>query len=202
MIEHFFPTTIYYSDKNLINNLDFIKQTCLEIIDKVDSPEHPFGESSLTTTYWDKVYGHLNELPEFNPLTSTIIEQSLLFLKDLGFPSITKNRIRILNMWVNLITKYDYHAQHTHNVTGECFLSGIYYVSCPKGAMLDFSSPYRHSYMPITCDVPNGTSYTKISYDCIPGRIIMFKSNVFHGYDSHRQDEDKISIPFNLQVLK
>jgi uncharacterized protein (TIGR02466 family) len=202
MIDNWFPTTVYYSDNNQIDLLDTYKTNCLEILNNIEGESHPFGEASLKTTFWHHTYGHIYKLDEFKTLANEIIDQATLFLNVTGFPGIHPKNIEFLNMWINLIEKHDYHAQHVHSTMGRAYLSGVYYVDAPHGATLNFGSPYRDSYSPVKPYVDNDYNFLLMKYDCIPGRIVMFRSNVYHGYDSHRQEKNKISIPFNLAINK
>lgn len=202
MIDNLFPTTIYYSDNNLTESLDSYKNNCLEILNEIEHEKHPFGEASLKTTFWSPTHGHLYNTDKFKDLANEIIHQATLFLNVTGFPGIHPNSIEFLNMWVNLIEKNDYHALHIHNTIGRAYLSGVFYVDAPAGATLNIASPYRDSYSPIKPLVDNDYNYLLMKYECIPGRLVMFKSSVYHGYDCHGQEKNKISIPFNLAINK
>jgi len=200
MIDNLFPTTVYYSDNNLLDSLDGYKSQCMKIINELEKVPHPFGESSLNTSFWHPTYGHIYNLESFRNLSDQIIDQAVGFLNFLGFPGILPSNINFLNMWVNVIGKHDYHAQHIHSTIGKAFLSGVFYVDAPANSSLEFGSPYRDAYSPLKPPVDNYSNYSMMKYDCIPGRLIMFKSNVYHGYNSHNQDVNKISIPFNLAI--
>lgn len=200
MIDNWFPTTVWYTDNNLSDKLDFYKSASFQILDEVVRDSHPFGESSLKTTFWHPIYGHIHKLEVFSQLSEEILNQSVGFLNALGFPGINYAQIEFINMWINLIERHDYHAQHIHSTIGRAFLSGVFYIDAPLGSTLNFGSPYRDSYSPVKPPLDNDLNYSLIKYDCVPGRLVMFKSNVYHGYDSHGQDKNKISIPFNLSV--
>ncbi len=171
-----------------------------KIFKEIKKDPHPFGESSLDTSFWHRTYGHLYKDERFADLITTIRKQAVLFCEVLGYPSLKEHQLRFTNMWINLIGPYDYHAQHIHSTIGQAAISGVFYVDAPPGAKLSFGSPYRDSYEPVKPWVNNPSNFSKISYDCVPGRLVMFKSNVYHGYDSHKQSKNKISIPFNLSI--
>ncbi len=171
-----------------------------KIFKEIKKDPHPFGESSLDTSFWHGTYGHLYKDERFADLITTIRKQAVLFCEVLGYPSLKENQLRFTNMWINLIGPYGYHAQHIHSTIGQAAISGVFYVDAPPGAKLSFGSPYRDSYEPVKPWVNNPSNFSKISYDCVPGRLVMFKSNVYHGYDSHKQSKNKISIPFNLSI--
>jgi uncharacterized protein (TIGR02466 family) len=200
MIDNWFPTTVWYTDNNLVNDLNFIKLESIKILNQINKDPHPFGESSLKTTFWDPIYGHIYKLDEFKSLTQEVLNQAVGFLNVLGFPGISYDQIEFVNMWINLIEKDDYHAQHIHSTIGRSYLSGVFYVDSPSEATLDFGSPYRDAYSPVKPFMDNDLNYSLVKYNCYPGRLIMFKSHIYHGYDKHNQDKVKISIPFNLAI--
>lgn len=201
MIDNWFPTSVWYTDNNQLEKLEDYKDQCLKILEEVGREPHPFGESSLKTTFWHPLYGHIYKLDVFKPLIKEICHQAVGFLNALGFPGIIVDQIEPLNMWINLIEKHDYHALHVHNSMGRAYLSGVFYVESPTNATLNFGSPYRDSFETRKPIMDNDLNYKLVKYDCTPGRIIMFKSGVYHGYDKHEQDKNKISIPFNLAIL-
>ncbi len=199
-IDSWFPTLVYYSDLNCMDKLDQYENISNDIFKQVKTDHHPFGESSLDTSFWHNEYGHLYNDPRFQDLCATIRKQAITFCEVLGYSPLTEKQLAFTNMWINLIGPYDYHAQHIHSTIGRAAISGVFYVDAPVGAKICFGSPYRDAYEPVKPWNNNPTNYSKISYDCVPGRLVMFKSNVYHGYDSHRQEKHKISIPFNLAI--
>jgi len=199
-IDTLFPTLVYYSDLNCMDKLFDYELNVFKIFKDIENDPHPFGESSLSTSFWHNEHGHLYNDSRFSELSSTIRKQAVLFSEALGYTSLKENQLVFTNMWANLIGPYDYHAQHIHSTTGNAAISGVFYVDAPSGAKISFGSPYRDSYEPFKPWVDNPANFSKVSYNCVPGRLVMFKSNVYHGYDSHRQEKNKISIPFNLSI--
>ena len=177
-IDTLFPTLVYYSDLNCMDKLFDYELNVFKIFKDIENYPHPFGESSLSTSFWHNEHGHLYNDSRFSELSSTIRKQAVLFSEALGYTSLKENQLVFTNMWANLIGPYDYHAQHIHSTTGNAAISGVFYVDAPSGP----------------------ANFSKVSYNCVPGRLVMFKSNVYHGYDSHRQEKNKISIPFNLSI--
>ena len=200
MIDAWFPTLVFYSDLNCMDKISECKQIALEIFKEIEHDPHPFGESKLKTSFWHKQYGHLYNDERFSQLALTIKQQATVFCDALGYSSLNINQLFFTNMWINVIGPHDYHAQHTHNTIGRAAISGVFYVDAPAGSKISFGSPFRDTHEPVKPWVDTPANFSKVDYDCVPGRIVMFKSNVYHGYDSHGQDYDKISIPFNLAI--
>lgn len=199
-IDGWFPTLVCYSDLNCMDEIEEIKSVSLKLLKDIEFDPHPFGESKLTTSFWHKEHGHLYKDPRFTKLCSAVRQQAIILGEALGYSSLGEDQLTFLNMWVNCIGPHDYHAQHIHSTTGRAAFSGVFYVDAPSGAKLSFGSPLRDNYEPVKPWNDTPGSFSKVSYDCIPGRIVIFKSNVYHGYDAHGQDQSKISIPFNIAI--
>jgi len=199
-IDSWFPTLVYCSDLNCMDDISMFEDSAASIFGEIEKEPHPFGESSLQTSFWHNIYGHLYNDTRFSKLCSNIKKQAIVFCEALGYPNLNENQLVFTNMWLNLIGPHDYHAQHIHSTIGRAAISGVYYVDAPPSSKICFGSPYRDAYEPVKPSVHNPANFSKISYDCVPGRLIMFKSNVYHGYDSHKQLKNKISIPFNIAI--
>jgi len=202
MIDTWFPTSIYYSDDNLVDELISYKDTCHDIMLKTYHDPHPFGESRLDTTFWHEEYGHLYKNTQFNSIKEMILSHAVCFAESLGYGLLDKKDFLFTNLWINFISENDYHALHTHNTIGRAALSGVFYIDAPEGSFLEIGSPYRDYYEPVKAPQANLLNLDLVKYDCKPGRLIMFKSSVFHGYNAHKKNYLKISIPFNLAIEK
>jgi len=112
-----------------------------------------------------------------------------------------KNNILRNIIYSNLIKKYDYHGMHTHSSRGSALISGVFYVDAPENAFLKFENPYINFSIPEDAENQNIFNFDSFRYQCIPGRLILFKSYTKHGYDSHLNEKDKISIAFNYGIL-
>ena len=58
-IDSHFPTMVYYSDLNCMDKLPIYEYLTFEIFKEIEKDPHPFGESSLQTSFWHANYGHL-----------------------------------------------------------------------------------------------------------------------------------------------
>jgi hypothetical protein len=101
-----------------------------------------------------------------------------------------------------LIKKYDYHNFHTHADCGNALISGVFYVDAPTEANLKFKNLYSNCYTPEYPDIPNDLSCSESKYKCVPGRMIIFRSHTFHGYEAHLKETDKISVAFNFGYVE
>jgi hypothetical protein len=127
-----------------------------------------------------------------------IYNNCVYFSKQLGFSDKQLSNFDIQNIWANLIKKHDYHTFHTHADCGNALISGVFYTAAPENAVLSFKNLYSNLYTPQYPDNPNDLSFYEYKYNCIPGRMILFRSHTLHGYSAHLNDKDKISIAFNF----
>lgn len=136
----------------------------------------------------------LHENPDFQPLVEKIYANAASFLHALGCSNDFIKRMHILNMWSNISHKGDFVGPHIHS---NSILSGVYYVKKFSGSKIKF---YKNIYENIKLDgVPNDLSYTSCDYDCDPGRLLIWKSDVLHGTDQQSSGE-KIAVSFNIAI--
>jgi uncharacterized protein (TIGR02466 family) len=198
-----FPTAIFVKDNILLNELEIYKKPLYDYFEKHKS-EKSFNASILTNNSFfskDSSYASQNNILKnliFKNLINEIYNNCVYFCSQLGFSEKQIVDYDIQNIWANLIKKYDYHGFHTHADCGNALISGVFYVTAPETAILRFKNIYSISYIPQYPDNPNELSFYEYSYNCIPGRMILFRSHTLHGYNSHLSDKDKISIAFNF----
>ena len=143
----------------------------------------------------DSSHGTYNRLhldPVFNPLVESINEMAGIYLTEYGYEQSYINSIKIANMWFNKSQKGDTVEAHLHQ---NCVLSGVFYLQTPQGSQLRFHDFTNNYLLPSTA--------TKLSmnykwYDCISGRLIMFKSDLPHSTNK-QPDGDRTIISFNMK---
>lgn len=198
-IDTWFPTSIYVSTQNCVTELDNIKTACYSICEK-EEVTNPWLTSQLKTSFHDETNGKLWLDDRFANLGQTILEKAKNFGLNIGYSPSTTENFEFTNMWANIIGPHDYHAFHTHSTTGSAIISGVYYVDAPEKCDIQFRTPYDQMHIATVPETLNELNYVICSYPCRPGTIYLWKSNVSHGYDAHNQEQDKISIAFNIQV--
>lgn len=198
-IEKWFPTVIAYTDQNLIEELPELRRHCDEITSNIPRTR-PFIGSQLVSTFNQSMPQYNYDISKdirFKKVMDLALQQGSMFAEALGY----KYELEITHSWVNRIGPHDYHDFHTHISSGNTLIVGCYYVSAPIGAKINIKSPYAEDYSPVdpSADTPYNSKI--VQYNCVPGRMIFFKSNILHGYDAHNNlNEIKFSIPFNLSV--
>jgi hypothetical protein len=196
-IDRWFPVSVSCSDGNLLEELDSYYQYCSEITSDIPR-NRPFAGSQLVSTFNQPmpVYDRpIEQDIRFQKLFDLILEKATMFSEFLGY----KYDLKISHAWINKIQTHDYHELHNHSLGGDALISGCFYVSAPLTAAIRFRSQ-GESYCPVppTATTPYNTNHTH--YQCIPGRLLLFRSDTLHGYDSHNSDEIKFSIAFDLSV--
>lgn len=129
---------------------------------------------------------------EFTDLFDTILNYSKVFLKEIGYDNL--NNIKINNSWFNISKKNDYLQKHIHKGS---LISGAFYIKSGKNDTIDFFDNNDMTMDPERC---TELSTTAFSFNCIPGRLLLFKSSLEHGTPKQTSKE-KIVISFNINIL-
>jgi uncharacterized protein (TIGR02466 family) len=190
-LDFYFPTPIWWTDLNIDNN--FVLDYCYQ-----KRKENPVGRQLSNRGGWQS-----EELPikdDLIELTDRIMDSSVRTLDDYGFES-NKTSIFFGNSWININKGSDTNQIHTHHGS---FLSGVYYVKANENSgNIFFYRDFDQNF--ITTSYAKVTNHTSISsgvvfYPPKTGRLIVFPSNLLHAVDSNRDDEDRISIAFNIGI--
>jgi uncharacterized protein (TIGR02466 family) len=196
-IDKWFPTVVSCMDDNLLELLPYYQQCCEEITSDIPIGR-PFTGSQLTSTFNQSIPQYDRPIENdirFKKLFDLILEKGTMFAEFLGY----KYDLRISHAWVNKIQTHDYHELHNHALGGNALLSGVFYVAAPESASIRFKDALdSYSPVPPTAYTPYNNKHAR--YQCFPGRLLLFRSDVLHGYDSHNSENIKYSIAFDLAV--
>lgn len=191
-----FPTSVFIKDNILSNELEIYKKNILDYFE-INKSEKSFSESNLTNNSYFNT-DNIFRKTIFKNLMNEIYNNCVYFSKQLGFSDKQIYNYNIQNIWANLIKKHDYHVFHTHADKGSALISGVFYVTAPENAVLNFKNLYSNCYTPEYPENQNDLNFYEYEYDCLPGRMILFRSHTLHGYNPHLSNKDKISIAFNF----
>jgi uncharacterized protein (TIGR02466 family) len=139
-----------------------------------------------------KTMNVLHTIPAFYNLAEEILSNGKNFLNKMGWDAGLINRLEIGTMWTNVSRAGEFVMPHTHPGS---ILSGVFYVKKFEGSRITFFNdvydmiPFEGTY--------NSLSNSGCHYDCEPGRLMLWKSNLLHG-TSMQPDGEKIVISFNL----
>lgn len=139
---------------------------------------------------------------ELQLLENRIIDQANQCVRDYGYIE-EKVAVVIGNMWVNINDKGHSNSVHIHD---DSFISGVFYVKAKLGqGNINFYKDYNTDYI-IASQAPikfyNHLNSGAMSYEPLTGRLILFPGHLPHGVENNGLDEDRISISFNVRILK
>ena len=111
--------------------------------------------------------------------------------------------VDIDNLWINVNTPGSYNTSHIHP---RSFLSGVYYVKVPKDSgRIHFTHPcqsFCYDWDSSYFDELNNTNTPGMHYEPEEKRNYLFPSWLQHDVESNNSKEDRISISYNLKVVK
>lgn len=102
--------------------------------------------------------------------------------------------------WANINPPHSYNAMHSH---GSFDLSGVYFVKIPapshrhSGALQFLNPSYRYGPYSDLFQAMNPQEFTVIP---VPGKMLIFPSSMPHCVLPNDEDEERISIAFNLKL--
>ena len=123
--------------------------------------------------------------------------------------TIEKYSIKIGTMWSIVNPPGSANRAHVHP---GCLWSGVYYIQAPEGAgNIEFIEPRTTHLMNQPRYQPNTKrakeNWTKVRFDPVPGRMIIFPSWLYHAVDTNTSKEEgtkahRVIISFNLNQVK
>lgn len=147
-------------------------------------------------------YGSLDDLPArapcFAELKTHLDAQAKAFAKALCF-DLGRGRLRLDNLWVNLLEPKGFHAGHLHP---HSVISGTYYAQVPKGAaalkLEDPRLPMMMAAPPRRDDAPeDARSFVYVAPE--PGMTLMWESWLRHEVPRNDARAPRISVSFNYR---
>ena len=183
-INNLFTKPVYQVDFLLNNKLNYYEKIIKKHCVNLNRNDYHYVNSSY-------LIEELHTKKEFDNLFDTIITHSKEFLKQLGYDNL-KN-IKILNSWFNISKQNDYLQKHIHNGS---LLSGVFYIKSDVNDVITF-----YDTVDVT-QVPNRAteiSYSRYELNCVPGRLLLFKSSLEHG-TPRQKSKEKIAVSFNISI--
>lgn len=186
-IETWFPKSIYIVDNVCVNLLKNLKAQ----IQNNDIQTKRSQTLNVDSTHLVNNLLHKTEV--FCDLKNSIEYHARLFLEYMGYNSEYVSKCDVVNMWYNISNKNDFLFPHTHPGS---ILAGAYYVESIEENNIIFYDDMTSSYEPPT-NITN-LSMTTCNYPCVPGRLLLFRSNLLHGTPKQINEGQKIVISFNI----
>ena len=187
-----------------------------KIIGYVDNPEHKKIQNKLIKECikvskkirsggkaWisKKTYNTLNTYDislddNFKPLNNWILNQVKEYSNNLNY----KNNFKCVNGWISLYHKNDFQEYHTHNTHS---LSAVYFLksNVKKSSKIIFKvSPDPFVNEPTSETFTRDTANT-VYYDPVPGRLLIFKSDLPHCVERSEEKNTRISLAYNFDIV-
>jgi uncharacterized protein (TIGR02466 family) len=181
-----FPKTLVVIDDLLTDKLDVFETRTRELVNQDSYRNGVLNVDSTHTTNQS-----LHHDPVFEPLVTAIYDHATEYLKELGYFQVLEF-IKIDAMWTNISVAGDFLYPHVH---GNSIISGAFYIKTNYDSKIKFFNDIA-DMMPHPI-IPNDLSATQYDFECIPGRMILFKSNLMHSTPKQTGGE-KIVISFNI----
>lgn len=190
-LDYYFPTPIWWEDTKI--DVEPIKEWCYSL--RRDDPE---GRKLSNRGGWQSQELVLGDyIPE---LVTHIMRNAERSIDDYGYQP-GKTKLFFGNSWVNINRGGNTNQVHLHHGS---FLSGVFYVkTTPASGKIFFYRNFDQAY--IISSFAKIENYTPLSsgvvwYPPKDGRLIMFPSNLLHAVDESEDEEDRISIAFNIGI--
>ena len=134
----------------------------------------------------------VNKDKEFAPITEFLRVCALDYCRELNYDGVLNHT----NTFFNIYNKYDYQDWHDHPGT---HLSGVYCLSGEKGSadihFTDFNNKLNINVKEFTTD--NSTTWKE---EFIPGKFLIFRSDLLHCVNRHELDTKRYSLATNFIV--
>jgi uncharacterized protein (TIGR02466 family) len=152
-------------------------------------------------------HNDLHKSADYKPLVDAIGDATERMSADLGYNS--RFQMTIGTMWSIINPPGSANRAHVHP---GCLWSGVYYIHAPKGAgHIEFIEPRTAHLMNQPRYAPNAPRpkecWTKVRFEPVPGRMIIFPSWLYHAVDPNMSKEEgrkghRVIISFNLNQTK
>lgn len=152
-------------------------------------------------------HNDLHKVPEFADMTNLVNQATAKVSDEQGYDA--RYKIKIGTMWSIINPPGSANRAHVHP---GCLWSGVYYIQAPAGAgNIEFIEPRTAHLMNQPRYQPNAKrakeNWTKVRFDPVPGRMIIFPSWLYHAVDTNSAKEEgekahRVIISFNLSQAK
>jgi uncharacterized protein (TIGR02466 family) len=188
-INTWFPISIYKADNLLLDKLPSYEKRIKEIITNTK-----ISRTDMLNV--DSTWGNtdISNDKSFDSLKQAICNGVLGYAEALGYDKKFLDSLVVDQIWANISKEGDYLYPHVH---GQNVFSGAFYVKSYEGSKIRF-----HKDLADVQPIPkngNMLNYMSCDYDCLPGRLLIFRSNLLHSTLKQTHGE-KIAVSFNIKV--
>ena len=184
-----FPKPVLVVDNVCVDKLEQFEFIIHDVMKKIGTVKTEFQNVESThNTMCD-----LFNIVQFEPLIKEIQNNAYIFLEKLGYSENSINAMRLKQLWANSSRQYDYLFPHIHS---NSIISGAFYVKSSNTDYIQFYNDVTDTTLvPETATSINQRSF---DYQCAPGRLLMFKSNMLHGTTVKKDMGEKLVMSFNI----
>ncbi len=201
----YFPTNVFQID---LPHPETINARLLELIYAEQERDQKGIERSNVAALggWHS-HTDLHKSKDFAEITSWINAATDRIGEDQGYDE--RFGLKIGTMWSIINPPGSQNRAHVHP---GCLWSGVYYIQAPQGAgQIEFFEPRTAHLMNQPRYKPNQKrakeNWTKVRYEPVPGRMIIFPSWLYHAVDTNMakgegREGHRVIISFNLNQAK
>jgi uncharacterized protein (TIGR02466 family) len=201
----YFPTQIFQID---LDDPAVLNATLLDCIySEQERDMKGISRSNFTELGGWHSQNNLHKAAEYKPLVSVIAEATARLSDELGYNP--RYQLVPTTMWSIINPPGSANRAHVHP---GCLWSGVYYIHAPKNAgSIEFIEPRTAHLMNQPRYAPNAQRpkecWTKVRFEPVPGRMIIFPSWLYHAVDPNLSKEKdrkghRVIISFNLNQTK
>lgn len=203
-IQSLFPSYVYCGElppaqarnlnRALIPEIDALENIDVEGC-RWSRKHYPNGYSS---------YGSMTQLhhtsPNFGELERLLKKPVKEFIRQLEWDLLGRT-IDMTTCWANKMYKSAHHTMHLHP---HSVISGVYFVSSPKGSSIFKMEDPR---MPALMAAPPRKAGARrehlnyIQFEPKPGRFLLFESWMKHEVPPHQGETPRLSVSFNFELI-
>ena len=188
-IETWFPTSIYIANNLLLDKLPIYEKRIKEIVK--DKNIHKTTFLNVNSS-WGTEDVNLARDVVFIDLLKEIQGHVYEFANALGYDESFLKTLKFDQAWANISNENDYLYPHTHAAS---VFSGAFYIKTYEDSKI-----YFHNKIDSMIPIPKNDNILNLKnckYDCLPGRLLLFKSDLLHSTPRQTHGE-KIVISFNV----
>ena len=186
IIEKFFPTVVYGKDVKLDND-----QLTRDIINWSKQDK---GVSKTNYNGWHSTTDMGNK-PEYQQLVTELLRMQ----KEIYDNEHIARHAVLGNMWANINPPGGMNMPHLHP---NALFSGVYYVKAPiNSGRLKLMEPRPGAQVMMPTKKPGNPSidfWKDVHIEPTVGRIIMFPAWLWHGVETNKSNDIRISVSFNF----
>lgn len=187
-VELLFPKPLYIVENLCTTQLVEFETLAHEIIKSGFNRSEDF-QVNTTNQLNNNVLNHEG----LKDLKNSILEQSKKFMEILEYDRAFIDNASIVDSILNISYGGDYLFPHTHGI---CLLAGVFYIKAPEESKIWFYDDLQKIERSYSADVLSTNASSK-SYNCEPGKLIIFKPDFIHA-NKAQPDGEKIAISFKI----